>query len=44
MKRLTEEEYQAAGLLEDDVEGSREERSFRLWMNSLNILITSMAC
>ena len=34
---LTEEEYQAAGLLEDDVEGSREERSFRLWMNSLNI-------
>lgn len=33
----TEEEYEAAKLLEDDVEGSREERSFRFWMNSLNI-------
>jgi len=33
----TEEEYDAAKLLEDDVEGSREERSFRFWMNSLNI-------
>jgi plastin-1 len=34
---LTEEEYEAAKLLEDDDEGSREERSFRFWMNSLNI-------
>lgn len=35
---VTEEEaYEAAKLLEDDDEGSREERSFRLWMNSLNI-------
>lgn len=34
---LTEEEYESAKLLEDDAEGSREERSFRLWMNSLNI-------
>lgn len=33
----TEEEYEAAKLLEDDAEGSREERSFRYWMNSLNI-------
>jgi plastin-1 len=33
----TEEEFEAAKLLEDDVEGSREERSFRFWMNSLNI-------
>ncbi len=34
---LTEEEYESAKLLEDDDEGSREERSFRFWMNSLNI-------
>lgn len=33
----TQEEYEAAKLLEDDAEGSREERSFRFWMNSLNI-------
>jgi len=33
----TDEEYEAAKLLDDDVEGSREERSFRFWMNSLNI-------
>jgi plastin-1 len=32
-----EEEFEAAKLLDDDVEGTREERSFRLWMNSLNI-------
>jgi len=25
------------GILDDDVEGSREERVFRLWINSLNI-------
>jgi hypothetical protein len=24
-------------LLEDDIEGSRDERAFRLWINSLNI-------
>lgn len=33
----TDEEYEAAKLLDDDIEGSREERSFRFWMNSLNI-------
>jgi hypothetical protein len=33
----TEEEYESAKLLEDDIEGSREERCFRFWMNSLNI-------
>lgn len=32
-----EEKYAAAGLLDDDVEGSREERSFRMWINSLGI-------
>jgi len=32
-----EEKYAAAGLLDDDVEGSREERAFRMWINSLGI-------
>lgn len=32
-----EEAYEAAKLLDDDSEGSREERCFRYWMNSLNI-------
>lgn len=27
----------SAALLDDDVEGSREERSYRMWMNSLGI-------
>jgi len=30
-----EEKVEAAQLLDDDVEGSREERAFRMWMNSL---------
>jgi plastin-1 len=34
----TEQElYEAAGLIDDDVEGTREERAFRMWINSLNI-------
>jgi len=33
----TEEEYNAAKLLDDDVEGSREERCFRMWCNSLGV-------
>lgn len=32
-----EEKYAAAELIDDDVEGSREERSFRMWNNSLGI-------
>eukprot|EP01016_Furgasonia_blochmanni_P032463 TRINITY_DN3348_c0_g1_i11.p2 TRINITY_DN3348_c0_g1~~TRINITY_DN3348_c0_g1_i11.p2 ORF type:complete len:424 (+),score=160.69 TRINITY_DN3348_c0_g1_i11:548-1819(+) len=27
----------AAGLLDDDIEGSREERAFRMWINSLGL-------
>jgi hypothetical protein len=34
---LTEEEYLAAGMIDDDVEGSREERTFRFFINSLGI-------
>lgn len=30
-----EEKYACAELIDDDVEGSREERSFRMWLNSL---------
>ena len=34
----TEEElYEAAKLLDDDVEGAREERAFRMWINSLGL-------
>ncbi len=31
------EAYEAAGILNDDIEGSRDERAFRFWINSLNI-------
>lgn len=37
LEELTAEEYEAAKMLEDDIEGSRDERAFRLWINSLNI-------
>ena len=34
----TEQElFEAAGLINDDVEGTREERAFRMWINSLSI-------
>ena len=32
-----EEKYDAAKLLDDDVEGAREERAFRMWINSLGL-------
>jgi len=34
---LTEEEIKKAGLMEDDFGDSREERAFRMWINSLGI-------
>ena len=34
---MEEEELEKIGLLEDDVGDSREERAFRMWMNSLGI-------
>lgn len=37
LEELTEEEYAAAAMLDDDIEGNKEERSFRMWINSLNI-------
>lgn len=37
LEELTEEEIKKAGLMEDDVGDSREERAFRMWMNSLGI-------
>ena len=37
LEELTQEEYEAAALLDDDIEGSREERAYRMWMNSLGI-------
>ena len=32
------EKYEAAKLLDDDVEGEREERAFRMWINSLGLI------
>jgi plastin-1 len=32
-----QKEYDLAGLMDDDTGDSREERAFRMWMNSLNI-------
>lgn len=37
LQQLTKEEYDSAQMVDDDIEGSREERSFRLWINSLDI-------
>ena len=37
LEELTKEEYDAAMLVDDDIEGSKEERTFRFWINSLGI-------
>lgn len=37
LQELTQEEFEAAGLIDDDTEGTREERAFRLWINSMQI-------
>jgi plastin-1 len=37
LEELTAAEYDAAKFLDDDIEGSKEERQFRYWINSLNI-------
>jgi hypothetical protein len=37
LEELTEEEIAKIGILNDDIEGSRDERAFRFWINSLNI-------
>jgi len=37
LEELTAEEYEAAGMIDDDIEGAKEERMFRMWVNSLGI-------
>ena len=37
LRMLLTPEYTKVDLVEDDIEGSREERAFRLWVNSLGI-------
>jgi plastin-1 len=37
LEEVTQEEIDKAGLIDDDIAGSREERQFRLWINSLEI-------
>jgi plastin-1 len=37
LEELTEEEYLAAGMIDDDIEGTREERVFRFFINALGI-------
>lgn len=32
-----QDEFEKAGIIDDDIEGTREERQFRLWINSLEI-------
>jgi plastin-1 len=37
LQELTQEEFEAAGIIDDDIEGTREERALRLWINSMQI-------
>ena len=37
LQELTAEEFEAAGLIDDDIEGTKEERVYRLWINSMQI-------
>lgn len=40
LEQLNEQEmeaYEKCGIVDDDVEGSRDERAFRFWINSLNL-------
>lgn len=37
LEELTKEEFEAAGLIDDDIEGTREERAYRMWINSMQI-------
>lgn len=37
LEELNEAEIEAAGIIDDDIAGSREERAFRLWINSMQI-------
>lgn len=37
LEELTQEEIEKIGIINDDIEGSRDERAFRFWINSLNI-------
>jgi hypothetical protein len=37
LEELTKEEYDAVGLIDDDIEGSKEERMFTRWINTLGI-------
>ena len=37
LEELTAEEYDATKMLTDDIEGTKDERAFRFWINSLNI-------
>ncbi len=37
LESVSNEEMMKAGLMEDDVGDSREERAFRMWINSMNV-------
>mmetsp|Transcript_29274 Transcript_29274/g.36359 ORF Transcript_29274/g.36359 Transcript_29274/m.36359 type:complete len:564 (+) Transcript_29274:61-1752(+) len=37
LQELTQDEVEAAGLIDDDIEGAREERAIRMWINSMQI-------
>jgi plastin-1 len=42
LKEITKEEHDAATMLDDDIEGSKEERDLRFWINSLGIEVFFM--
>lgn len=37
LEELTKEEYEAVGMIDDDIEGSKEIRMFTRWINTLGI-------
>ena len=37
LQELTQEEFEAAGLIDDDIDAAKEERVFRAWINSMQI-------
>jgi len=37
LEELTKEEYEAVGLIDDDIEASKEERMYTRWINTLGI-------
>jgi plastin-1 len=37
LRELTKEEYDSAAMIDDNVNGDKDERTFRIWVNTLNL-------